>query len=89
MSLQQAAEAPRFHSFPGTDPVNLGRAPVVKVDERVPVATREALTKMGHTVETLGAWGAGGAIQLIQLDRENGVLRGASDPRPGGLALGF
>jgi gamma-glutamyltranspeptidase/glutathione hydrolase len=89
MSLQQAVEAPRFHSFPGTDPANLGRAPVVKVDERVPIATREALTKMGHTVETLDAWGGGGAVQLIQLDREHGVLRGASDPRPGGLALGF
>jgi gamma-glutamyltranspeptidase/glutathione hydrolase len=89
MPLQQAAEAPRFHSFPGTDPGNLGRAPVVKIDERVPIATREALAKMGHTVETLSAWGGGGAIQLIQLDREHGVLRGASDPRPGGVALGF
>jgi hypothetical protein len=28
-------------------------------------------------------------VQLIQLDRERGVRRGASDPRPGGLALGF
>jgi gamma-glutamyltranspeptidase/glutathione hydrolase len=89
LSLQAAVEAPRFHSFPGTDPVNLGRPPVVKAEDRVPVETREALTKLGHTVETLGAWGGGGAVQLIQLDRENGVLRGATDPRPGGLALGF
>lgn len=89
MPLQEAIEAPRFHSFPGTDPVNLGRPPVVKAEERVPEATREALTRLGHTVETLGAWGGGGAVQLIQLDRENGVLRGATDPRPGGLALGF
>ena len=89
MSLQEAVEAPRFHSFPGTDPVNLGRPPVVKAEERVPEATREALTRLGHTVETLGAWGGGGAVQLIQLDREKGVLRGATDPRPGGLALGF
>jgi len=28
-------------------------------------------------------------VQLIQLDGESGVLRGATDPRPGGLALGF
>ena len=89
MSLQEAVEAPRFHSFPGTDPVNLGRPPVVKAEDRVPEATREALTRLGHTVETLGAWGGGGAVQLIQLDREKGVLRGATDPRPGGLALGF
>jgi gamma-glutamyltranspeptidase/glutathione hydrolase len=89
MSLQDAADAPRFHSFPGTDPANLGRPQVVKAEDRVPQATREALTKLGHKVETLGAWGGGGAVQLIQLDRERGVRRGASDPRPGGLALGF
>jgi gamma-glutamyltranspeptidase/glutathione hydrolase len=89
MRLQDSIDAPRFHSFPGTDPVNLGRAPVVKVEDRVPQATREALAGMGHVVETLGAWGGGGAVQLIQLDRERGVLRGATDPRPGGLALGI
>jgi gamma-glutamyltranspeptidase/glutathione hydrolase len=89
MSLQEAVEAPRFHSFPGTDPVNLGRPPVVKVEDRVPHATREALARLGHTVESLGAWGGGGAVQLIQIDRGNGVLRGATDPRPGGLALGY
>jgi gamma-glutamyltranspeptidase/glutathione hydrolase len=89
MSVQEAAEAPRFHSFPGTDPVNLGRPPVVKAEDRVPQATRDALAKLGHVVEPLGAWGGGGAVQLIQLDRENGVLRGGTDPRPGGLALGF
>jgi len=89
MSLQESAEAPRFHSFPGTDPANLGRPPVVKVDERVPQATREALTRLGHTVENLKAWSGGGAVQLIQFDRKNGVLRGGTDPRPGGLALGF
>jgi gamma-glutamyltranspeptidase/glutathione hydrolase len=89
MSLQDAMDAPRFHSFPGTDPANLGRAPVVKMEGRIPEATREALSALGHKVEVLGAWGGGGATQLIELDRERGVLRGATDPRPGGLALGF
>lgn len=89
MSLQAAVEAPRFHSFPGTDPVNLGRPPVVKVEDRVPEATRQALTQLGHTVETLGAWGGGGAVQLIQIGRQKGMLCGATDPRPGGLALGY
>jgi len=89
MSLQEAVEAPRFHSFPGTDPANLGRPPVVKAEARVPDATRETLGRLGHTIETLGAWGGGGAAQLIQVDYKNGVLRGATDPRPGGLALGF
>ena len=89
MSMQQAAEAPRFHSFPGTDPATLGRPPVVKAEDRVPEATREALERLGHTVQTLAAWGGGGAVQLVQFDHKNGVLRGATDPRVGGLALGF
>jgi gamma-glutamyltranspeptidase/glutathione hydrolase len=89
MSMQKAAEAPRFHSFPGTDPANLGRPPVVKAEERIPEATRQALGRLGHKVETLAAWGGGGAVQLIEFDRSNGVLRGGTDPRVGGLALGF
>src|SRR5678815_3518495 len=89
MTVQEAAEAPRFHSFPGTDPANLGRPPVVKAEDRVPQASLAALSKLGHSVETLPAWGAGGAVQLVQFDDANGVLRGGTDPRPGGLALGF
>jgi hypothetical protein len=39
-------------------------------------------------LEVLSPWGGGGAVQLIEVDQANGVLRGASDPRAGGLALG-
>ena len=89
MSPQDALDAPRWHSFPGTDPANLGRDPYVKIEERVPQATREKLAALGHTVQTVGPWGGGGATQLIELDHERGVLTGATDPRLGGLALGF
>lgn len=89
LSLQDAVEAPRFYGFPGTDPVNLGRDPSVRCESRVPQKIRDDLARLGHKVEALGAWGGGGAVQLIQIDSETGVLRGASDPRPGGLALGF
>src|SRR5262245_29663281 len=88
LSLQEAVEAPRWYSYPGTDPASLGKPQVVKIDERVPEGARQALAGLGHTVEKTRAWGGGGAVQLIQLDRSQGVLRGASDPRPGGLALG-
>lgn len=89
MSLQDAIDAPRWYSFPGTDPGSLGKTPQLRAESRMPQATRDALNKMGHNVEALGPWSGGGAAQLIQLDRDNGVLRGATDPRPGGLALGF
>jgi gamma-glutamyltranspeptidase/glutathione hydrolase len=89
LSPQEAVEAPRWFSFPGTDPVNLRLPAVVRVEDRVPEATRRELAARGHVIETLGAWSGGGAVQLIQVDRERGVLRGGSDPRPGGVALGL
>jgi gamma-glutamyltranspeptidase / glutathione hydrolase len=89
MGLQEAVDAPRWYSSPGTDPANLGRAPVVRIDQRIPEPARQSLAALGHTVEALAPWAGGGAVQLIQFDRERGVLRGGSDSRPGGLALGF
>lgn len=89
LSLQDAVEMPRWYSYPGTDPGSLGRTPSVKIEQRVPKASCDALAKLGHSIEMIGAYSGGGAVQLIQLDRERGMLRGASDPRPGGIALGF
>jgi gamma-glutamyltranspeptidase/glutathione hydrolase len=88
LGLQDAIEAPRWQSFPGTDPANLGLPLVVRVESRVPEATRHELAERGHVVEVLDPWSGGGAVQLVQLDHERGVLRGATDPRAGGLALG-
>jgi gamma-glutamyltranspeptidase/glutathione hydrolase len=89
LSLQQAVDCPRWYSFPGTDPVNIDRPPVVRIEHGVPDASIETLASYGHTIERLGALAGGGAVQLIQLDRESGMLRGASDARPGGIALGL
>ena len=89
MALQDVVDAPRWYGFPGTDPGSLDRPTVLKIDERIGASTRAALAAMGHTIETLAPWAGGGAVQLIQLDRSGGVLRGASDSRPGGLALGI
>lgn len=89
MSLQAAVEAPRWFSFPGTDPANLDKAMVLRAEQRVPEATRAELEARGHVVETFGPWSGGGAVQLIQIDQASGLIRGASDPRAGGLALGF
>ena len=61
LSAQEAVEAPRWFSFPGTDPVNLGLPAVVRLEERVPEATRRELAARGHVVETLGPWSAAAA----------------------------
>ena len=89
LSPQEAVEVPRWFSFPGTDPANLALPAVVRVEDRVPDPVRRELAGRGHVVETLGPWAGGGAVQLIQVDPARGVLRGGSDPRPGGVALGL
>ena len=89
LGLQEAVEAPRWFSSPGTDPANLGQPARVQVESRLPEATCAELARRGHALLTLGPWSGGGAVQLIQVDRARGVLQGATDPRPGGLALGF
>jgi gamma-glutamyltranspeptidase/glutathione hydrolase len=89
LSPQEALEAPRWYSVPGTDPGTIDRPFTLRVEGRIPESVRQELAARGHTVEALGPWGGGGAVQLIQVDQTAGVLRGASDPRPGGVALGF
>ena len=89
MSLQEAVEMPRWFSFPGTDPTNIDQAMVVRLEQRVSESTQRELAVRGHLIETLGPWSGGGAVQLVELDQTRGVLRGASDPRAGGLAFGF
>ncbi|HEV8638492.1 MAG TPA: gamma-glutamyltransferase family protein [Chloroflexota bacterium] len=87
MDLQRAIEAPRWYSFPGTDPEHVTSRPVVRLEGRFGHDAVEGLQARGHRVELLGPWAAGGAVQLIA--RERDVLLGGSDPRAGGVALGY
>jgi gamma-glutamyltranspeptidase/glutathione hydrolase len=88
MSIQEAVEAPRWSSFPGTDPDTIDRPMVVRIEERVPKSARRELAARGHAIETLGPWDGGGAVELVQVE-PSGLRRGVTDPRSGGLALGF
>jgi gamma-glutamyltranspeptidase/glutathione hydrolase len=77
MTPQEAGEAPRVREADG----------VVGVERGIPVSVREALARKGHRVRE-GTGGFGG-FQGILIDRANGVLYGASDPRKDGCALGY
>lgn len=87
MSPQEAVEAPRWTSFPGTDPANLPNPYEVRIERRFPDETLMALRRRGHTVHALPEWDAGGAAQVIAW--EDGTCYGGSDPRAEGVALGF
>jgi gamma-glutamyltranspeptidase/glutathione hydrolase len=85
MSPQKAVEAPRWYSFPSTDPEHVGKPFALRIEQRFAAEALAQLQARGHRVEQLGPWAAGGAVQVIQ--REGGTLLGGSDPRAGGVAL--
>ncbi|HEY0218162.1 MAG TPA: gamma-glutamyltransferase [Afipia sp.] len=77
LDIQAAAEAPRSFIFNGTLSLETTIAPAIKND----------LQSRGHSVQ----WASDpiGGCQAIWIDRQRGVLFGASDHRKDGLALGY
>jgi len=80
MNVQQAVEAPRWASAGGL---------LLHLESRYPRPTVRALCAMGHRVDQVGPWGAGGAVQLIMIHPATRALIGGSDPRCDGCAIGF
>lgn len=76
LDSQTAIDAPRSFSDDGT----------MKVEKGYSDAVRQTLVDKGHTV-AVPAGPIGGAQSI--LIREDGVLKGASDPRKDGCALGY
>lgn len=89
MDVQAAVSAPRWQSFPGSDPSNLPNPYDVRIESRVDAEAIQGLRERGHTVRVMGPYGAGGAAFLIKRNPRTGVLEGGSDPRSEGLALGI
>jgi gamma-glutamyltranspeptidase/glutathione hydrolase len=82
MNLQEAADAPTFHSihFPSSFYPRDAHAGGMVVETRVPGPTREELRARGHKVSLKGAW-SNGKVMGVQLDRRTGVISGAVSPR--------
>ncbi|MEZ4522555.1 MAG: gamma-glutamyltransferase [Thermomicrobiales bacterium] len=89
MDVQAAVEAPRWISFPGTDPLNIDNEFVVRAESRISEEALDGLRQRGHRVEVLEPYGAGGTMFLISRDMETGVLQGGGDPRSEGFAMGI
>lgn len=63
---------------------------LLQLEDRFEPGTVAALTAMGHVVETIAPFASNvGLAQLILRDPETGLLRGASDCRADGVALGI
>ncbi len=86
-TVQEAIEAPRWFSFPGTDPGNLPAPFELRMESGFPAETVAELAARGHAVKEMGEMEAGGGAQAIQI--QDGVFHGGSDPRVDGCAIGY
>jgi gamma-glutamyltranspeptidase/glutathione hydrolase len=89
LDVQAAIEAPRWTSWPGTDPLSLDNPFELRVEDRLPSETIDGLITKGHNIKRTGNWGGGGSSQTIARDPKTRVLAGGSDPRVEGCAAGF
>jgi gamma-glutamyltranspeptidase len=89
LDVQAAIEAPRWTSWPGTDPSTLENSFELRVEDRVPAEVISGLEAKGHLVRKTGPWGGGGSAQAIARDPDTRVLAAGSDPRVEGCAAGF
>ena len=89
MGPQEAVDAPRWWSYPGTDPATIETAMELRVEPEMPEKTVQGLQKLGHKVSRRNAGVYDGKVQLIVIDQERQVLLGAADPRGDGLSVGY
>jgi len=87
MNVQQAIEAPRWFSFPSTDPANLPGPFELRMEAGFPEQTRSRLADLGHPLREMGEMESGGGCQAILI--KDGAYQGGSDPRVDGCAIGY
>lgn len=84
LSPQEAVDAPRWNSMPGSNPPTNNDPFEVRFEPRMPIGIAKQLEQMGHKI-TWGQEGIShGIFQLICIDPTSGILAGASDPRGDG-----
>lgn len=89
MNIQAAGDAPRVEHVGSATPTGRPEAGVgtIQAEKTVAPEVVEELKRRGHNVATVGK--NGGGYQGILIDWNNGVLRGASESRRDGEALGY
>ena len=79
LNVQEAIEVPRVRMY---------RDRLVDAESRIPEATRQALGRRGHQINTIDDWSwVVGGGQGIERDPESGALMAGADPRRDGYAL--
>ena len=88
MNVQQAVEAPRWWSFPGTDPATLDTLFELRMEPGFPTGMQTELERLGHRLKPAYEFEWFGS-QVIKVDEEHGAYHGGSDPRVDGCAIGY
>ena len=91
MDPQQAMETPRVAtwSFPNSFWPHAYHPGWVTIEGRIDSHVVDELRQRGHQVTVCDDWSAGlGSPCAIEVDRENGSLKGGADPRQEGYAIG-
>jgi gamma-glutamyltranspeptidase/glutathione hydrolase len=92
MSPEQAVDQPRFgsYNFPGTGS-EINRSPgIMRLEDRIPQETVEALKAMGHNVQSWGLWNwLACAPTVTYRDPETGLMITAGDVRRETYPLGY
>ena len=86
MDAQEAVEAPRWTSLPGSDPATVDDPPVLHVHEDTPSQEVNKLRAMGHDVVLRPPRPSSGSAKVIIIDPDTGVRMGGCDPRSDGHA---
>ena len=86
LNPQEAVEAPRWTSTPGTDPASIDDPFVLELEMGMASEEVAKLKAKGHNVDLKVVPGYGGSVKLIMIDPETGVRMAASDPRSDGHA---
>lgn len=90
LSLQQAIDAPMFHSthFPSSFWPRESSPAGLIVESRIPRSTLEELRRRGHRITESGAWSLG-RLSAVGPEPDTGFLRAAANPRgAAGYAVG-
>ena len=86
MEPQAAIDAPRWLAGGGPDASPFA----VLLESGFPEITLPGLARRGHELTIIDPWNPNaGHAQLILVDHQTGMLRGAADPRADGSAAGY
>ena len=82
MGLQEAVDAPTFHSmhFPSSFYPRAAYPKRLVMEGRIPEETRTELAARGHEIVVGGDW-AHGQVTGVRFDPDTGVIEGAASPR--------